>query len=292
VERYSRQILVLGFEVQQKLAGLKVTIVGCGALGTALAELLTRLGVGYIKIIDADIVEISNLHRTRLFMEEDVGKPKALVCKDRLAKINSGIKIDAVIDVVDQTNVEELIKGSDYVFDALDSLFYRLVLNDACVKLGIPLIYGGVIGEYSSVKLIVPKVTSCLSCFMNYANEADTNACETIGTLNTVIDVTASLQVQLMLKHLMGEIDGNLYYLDMKSLRLDRIRIERSSHCEACSKGEYVYLNSRLEVSCGIKRLSTSEGYISKNQGVKTEKVKDGFIICYPDGKCFKKVSR
>ena len=286
MERYSRQILVLGFETQQKLSELKVTIVGCGALGTAIAEQLARLGVGYIRIVDADIVELSNLHRTRFFTEEDVGKPKVQVCKERISKINSSIHVEAIEDIIDQSNVEEIIAGSDYVFDALDNLFYRLVLNDACVKLGIPLIYGGVMGEYSSVKLIVPRKTSCLSCFLSYNDEDERNVCETIGTLNTVVDVTASLQVQLMLKHLMGEEDGNLYYVDLKNLRIDKIKIERNPNCQACAKGEFVYLNSSKHVSCGLMRV---KGKASDK--VNIEKVNDGLIICYPNGKCFKKVS-
>ncbi|BCU69470.1 HesA/MoeB/ThiF family protein [Stygiolobus caldivivus] len=291
MERYSRQILVLGLGVQQKLTELKVTVVGCGALGSAIAELLARLGVGNIRLIDADIVELSNLHRTRFFTEEDVGRPKALVCKERIGKINSGVNVEAIIDIVDQSNVEELIKGSDYVFDALDSIFYRMVLNDACVKSNIPLIYGGIMGEYASVKLIIPKKTSCLSCFMNYGGDDDRNACETIGTLNTVVDITASLQVQLMINHLMGEEDRNLYYLDLKSLRLDKIRIERNSQCQACSKGEFIYLKLPHQTTCGIVRVK-EEVKNSANYGVKIEKVRDGLIICYPDGKCFKKVSR
>ncbi|BAB67376.1 HesA/MoeB/ThiF family protein [Sulfurisphaera tokodaii] len=287
MERYSRQLLVLGLELQQKLKELKVTVVGCGALGSTLVELLTRIGVGYIKVIDADIVEISNLHRTLLFTEKDVGKPKALVCKERAKEINNEVEIEAITDIIDETNVEELVKDSHYVFDALDNLYFRLLLNDACVKHSIPLIYGGVMGEYSSVKLVLPYKNACLSCFLNYEGEEE-NVCETIGTLDTIVTTTASLQVQLMLNHLRGEEDNNLYYFDFRNMRFDKIKIERNEKCQACSLHEFRFLNSKeKKPACGIVKVE-KEG---PNNGFHIEKNKDGIIICYGD-KCFKKVSR
>jgi adenylyltransferase/sulfurtransferase len=287
VEKYSRQLLVLGLDLQLKLRELKITIVGCGALGSALAELLTRLGVGQIKIIDADIVEVSNLHRTHLFDENDVGKPKVLACAEKLRRINSDVKIFPVTDIITKENVEELIKGSDYVFDALDNLYYRLLLNDACVKLNIPLIYGGIMGEYASTKLVIPKTSACLSCFMSYEGN-DENACETVGTLDTVVDVITGIQVQLMLNHLRGIENGEyLYYVDMKSLRVDKVLIKRNERCEACSLGEYKYLKFNFPLNCGLRIVKTDYD----GDSIRIEKDDNSFIICYPYGKCFKKVS-
>ena len=288
MERYSRQLLVLGLELQEKLKELKVTVVGCGALGSTLVELLARLGVGYIKVIDADIVELSNLHRTHLFTENDLWKPKAIICKERGEEINHEVKIEAVTDIIDEDNVEELIKGSDYVFDALDNLYYRLLLNDACVKNSIPLIYGGVTSEYSSVKLVLPEKSACLSCFLNYEGEEE-NACETIGTIDTVVSVTASLQVQLMLNHLRGENDDFLYYLDFRKMRFDKIKLERNEKCQACSLHEFKFLKKEeKKPNCGIirdKEREINNEYIIEKDG-------NSLVICYKNGKCFKKVSR
>ena len=289
MERYSRQLLVLGLELQEKLKELKVTVVGCGALGSTLVELLARLGVGNIKVMDADIIELSNLHRTHLFTENDLGKPKALVCKERGEEINKEIKIEAITDIIDEDNVEEVIKGSDYVFDALDNLYYRLLLNDACVKNSIPLIYAGVMGEYASIKLILPEKNACLSCFLNYEDEGEENVCETIGTIDTIVSVSASLQVQLMLNHLRGETDNFLYYLDFRKMKLDKIKIERNEKCQACSLHEFKFLKKeKKKPNCGIIRDQERE----INTDYIIEKDKNGLTICYKNGKCFKKVSR
>ena len=288
MERYSRQLLVLGLELQEKLKELKVTVVGCGALGSSLVELLVRLGVGNIKVIDADIIELSNLHRTHLFEEKDLGKPKAVVCKERGEEINHEVKIEAVTDIIDENDVEELIKGSDYVFDALDNLYYRLLLNDACVKNSIPLIYGGVMSEYSSVKLVLPEKNACLSCFLNYEGEEE-NVCETIGTLNTTVSITASLQVQLMLNHLRGDTDDFLYYLDFRKMRFDKVKIERNEKCQACGLHEFRFLKGEEKrPNCGLIREQERE----INNEYIIEKDRNSLVICYKNGKCFKKVSR
>ncbi|BFH72666.1 HesA/MoeB/ThiF family protein [Sulfurisphaera javensis] len=288
MERYSRQLLVLGIETQRKLKDLKVTVVGCGALGSTLTELLARLGVGHIRVIDADIVELSNLHRTHLFTEKDIGKPKAIVCKERAKEINNEIEVDTITDIIDENNVESLIEGSDYVFDALDNLYFRLLLNDACVKHSIPLIYGGVMSEYSSVKLILPKKNACLSCFLNYEGDEE-NVCETIGTLDTVVTITASIQVQLMLNHIRGIEDNYLYYIDVKNMRFDKINIERNEKCQACSLHEFKFLHGKEQKpNCGIIRIDNK---ILKNE-FSIEKRNNELIICYSNGKCFKKVSR
>ncbi|MBP1356888.1 MAG: HesA/MoeB/ThiF family protein, partial [Sulfolobus sp.] len=155
MERYSRQLLVLGVELQEKIRKIRAAIVGCGALGTGIAELLARLGVGYLKLIDADYIELNNLHRTHLFEEDDLYKPKAVSCAEKIKKINSEVKVEPIIDIVTHDNVIKLLEDVDYVFDATDNILTRLIINDACVKLRKPFIYGGVSGLYGSVKLIL-----------------------------------------------------------------------------------------------------------------------------------------
>jgi adenylyltransferase/sulfurtransferase len=285
MERYSRQLLALGLEVQEKISSLKVAVIGCGALGSAIAEMLTRLGVKELLLVDADVVELSNLHRTHVFTEKDLMRPKALVCKEYLKKINNNIKINIVLDILDNKNAENIVKGNDIVFDALDNLNYRLILNDACVKNNIPLIYAGVTGEYSSAKIIIPGKTSCLSCFLEPTD--GNNACEIIGTTIATVDAIASIQIQLLINYLRGLYKDEMIYLDMEDLRLEKIKMRRNPNCEACSLHQYKYLKSEFD-TCGILRSEKSGKNIFSSSEVEIYKDNDGTIICYNE-KCFKK---
>lgn len=292
IERYSRQLLVIGLDLQQKLKELSVAIIGCGALGTAIAEILARMGIGKIRVVDADIVEISNIHRTHLFDEGDLGKPKVIACGEKLRKINSNTVIEEVIDIIDENNVEEIVKDSDIIFDALDNLYYKLLINDIAVKKKIPLIHGGISGEFGSVKLIVPYSTSCLSCFIDYDSADNRNSCDIIGTLPTIVNITASLQVQLMLNYLRGEIDGSYYYIDARELKIEKIKIEKNARCKTCSLKQFPYLSGKvIRDRCGLERINYSNQIapLFQNSYVKVYKDLNGIIICYKDGKCFLK---
>lgn len=285
MERYSRQLLALGLELQEKISSLKVAIIGCGALGSALAEMLTRLGVKELVLVDADIVELSNLHRTHIFTEKDLMRPKVLVCKEYLKKINNDTKINTILDILDNENAEQIVKGNDVVFDALDNVNYRLVLNDACIKNNIPLVYAGVTGEYASAKIIIPNKTSCLSCFLEPINER--NACEIIGTTISTINTIASIQIQLLINYLRGKYEDEMIYLDMEDLRLEKIKMKRNSNCEACSLHLYKHLNSKFD-TCGILRSEKLGQNIFRSSEVEIYKDSEGTIICYNE-KCFKK---
>ncbi len=289
MERYSRQLLALGLEVQQRISSLKVLVVGCGALGSTLSDMLVRLGVKEITVVDADVVELSNLHRTRMFTEEDVMRPKALACKDYLSKVNREVKVNAVVDVVDAENVEELVRGKDVVFDALDNVNYRLILNDACVKNNVPLIYAGVGGEYASAKLVVPGKTACLSCFLEPVDSP--NACETIGTTIATVDAIASVQIQLLINYLRGKEDDEMIILDMSNLSMERVKMSRNPKCEACSLHEYRYLNYKF-TSCGLFRYPRVQGTLTySSREVEVYKVSDGVLLCYGE-KCYKKTTK
>ncbi|AEB94511.1 MULTISPECIES: HesA/MoeB/ThiF family protein [Metallosphaera] len=280
---FTRQLLVLGPELQERIFSLNVLVAGCGALGTATLEMLTRLGVGKITVIDADIVEVSNIHRTHFFKREDVGKPKAEVCVRRAREIGSGTQLEAILDIVDETNAESLVKGKDFVFDALDSVNSRLILNDACVKNGVPLIYGGISGEYGSA-MYVSEDGPCLSCFMTPMEQVD--SCETIGTTVTTVTLVASLQVQMMVNALRGEIPKGLYYVDGRGLSLQALDIKKNSLCEACSLHEFRYLKG-IKTNCGLIRVKFEPPSLERPFVTRTS---DGLIICHEN--CFKKLGR
>ncbi|MCY0873689.1 HesA/MoeB/ThiF family protein [Acidianus infernus] len=286
MDRFSRQLLALGIDVQEKIMSTKVLIVGCGALGSSIAELLVRLGVKELKIVDADVVELSNLHRTHIFTEKDLMKPKVLACKEFLEKINSEVKIEPIFDIIDETNAENLVKDVDVVFDGLDNINYRLILNDACVKYEKPLIYAGISGEYGNAKLVIPGKTSCLACFLQPSDSR--NACDIIGTTTVVPNFLASIQVQLFINYLRGYSEDELVIADLKDLRLDKIKMKRNPQCEACSLHEYKYLR-RMDINCGLTRAEKAEGdRIFSSNGVELYKYNGSYIICY-NQKCFKK---
>ncbi|MBP1358246.1 MAG: HesA/MoeB/ThiF family protein, partial [Sulfolobus sp.] len=272
---------------------IRAAIVGCGALGTGIAELLARLGVGYLKLIDADYVELSNLNRTHLFEENDLYKPKAISCAEKIKKINSEVKVEPIIDVVTSDNVIKLLEDVDYVFDATDNILTRLIINDACVKLRKPFIYGGVSGLYGSVKLVLPYKTSCLACFMSYSDN-DVNACEVIGVVDTITSLVSTLEVQEMLNHLNGSEDGSLIYVDLKEMRFEKIDIEKNPNCEACGREDFVYLKGTYKNECMHMVVSEplNEHPVISNEWLKIYKTSSGVIVCYNNGKCFKRVVR
>ncbi|MDM7922754.1 MAG: ThiF family adenylyltransferase, partial [Pyrinomonadaceae bacterium] len=167
-ERYSRQILFreIGREGQEKLLASRVLIVGCGALGASHAEMLSRAGVGKLRVVDRDFVEFTNLQRQTLFSEADAADrlPKAVAARNRIAQINSGIEVEAVVADVNNSNVESLIKDCDLVIDGTDNFQVRYLLNDACVKHGKTWIYGAAVSTYGTSMTVIPGETPCLRC--------------------------------------------------------------------------------------------------------------------------------
>ena len=147
-DRYSRQILLreIGSDGQKKIGESKVVVVGCGALGTHASSMLVRAGVGETIVVDPDRVDITNLHRQTLFGEDAVGKPKAETAQGMLRSINSEVGIKGIVARVTEDNVEDIIAGADAVIDGTDNMTARFIVNDACVKLMIPWVYGGAVG--------------------------------------------------------------------------------------------------------------------------------------------------
>ena len=150
-DRYNRQTLFSGIgpEGQKSICAATAVVAGCGALGSAIANALARAGVGSLRIIDRDFVEESNLHRQALFDEQDCREhlPKAAAAERKLKLINSTIAVTGLVTDLNPANVEELLAGADVVVDGTDNFETRFVLNDACVKHGIPWVYGGAVGS-------------------------------------------------------------------------------------------------------------------------------------------------
>ncbi len=253
--RYSRQIAYLGKKSQEKIQKSSVCIIGCGALGSASAELLTRAGVGKIKLVDRDFLELSNLQRQHVFSEEDINKPKALALAEKLRKINSSVKVEYDIADFNSMNAESLIKEFSMVIDGLDNSFSRFILNETCVKLNVPWIYGSAIKNVGYVSFIDPK-KNCLRCFIRNP-PSKTETCEAAGVTNAITTLISSVQVNETLVYLAGKeppLNGRLFYANLENVSTKIFDIKKDVECPACSLKKFELLgnsNSNFTSLCG-----------------------------------------
>lgn len=239
LQRYSRQIMLeeIGFVGLEKLRKAKVCVVGVGGIGNPVVTQLTAMGVGKLKIVDRDIIEISNLHRQHLYTENDLGKVKVEAAKERLEKINSSVEIEALPNSVTKYTAESIIRGYDIVVDALDSIDARYALNDACIKLNIPLIYAGALGMLGSVCTIIPNKTACLRCIFPALAEDDMPTCSTEGVHPSILYLVGGIQVSEAVKLILGEkptLENKLLYVDLNDLSLEKISVFRQEECPSC----------------------------------------------------------
>src|ERR1700722_5368561 len=179
-ERYSRQILFseIGEAGQTPLLESSAVMVGCGALGTALANLLVRAGVGKLRIVDRDFVEPSNLQRQTLFEESDAleALPKAVAAERRLRVINSGVSVEGIVADVSPKNAEELLRGFQIILDGTDNFETRFLLNDGGIRLSVPWIYAAVVASYGVTLTVRPGETACLACALESSDLSDKTA--------------------------------------------------------------------------------------------------------------------
>ena len=254
LNRYSRQILLseIGTTGQERLLASSVAVLGCGALGTVIASTMVRAGVGHVRIIDRDYIELNNLQRQILFDEEDIarGLPKAVAAAEKLRKVNSQVKVESVVADVNSENVERLIGDVDLVLDGTDNFEIRFLLNDACVKRGVPWVYGGVLATYGMIRAIIPHQTPCFRCLLaEMPMPGTTPTCDTVGVLSPAVNVIGSLEVVEGLKILMGK-EGDLYgpllYVDVWAGTTERVEVrKRDNPCPACDLGQFEFLEAR-----------------------------------------------
>jgi molybdopterin/thiamine biosynthesis adenylyltransferase len=259
-ERYSRQILFseIGEAGQQRLLESSAVIVGCGALGTALANLLVRAGVGKLSIVDRDFVEPSNLQRQTLFEESDAREalPKAVAAERRLQAINSGVAVEGIIADVSPQNAEGLLSGFRLILDGTDNFETRFLLNDAAIHLNVPWIYAAVVASYGVTLTVRPGETACLACALesesgNGSEPAGTeDTCDTIGVLGAAAGVIASLEAAEAIKLLSGKSEGaggRLTSFDVWSGKFQSVRVARNPQCRACVRRDFRYLEGEAQ---------------------------------------------
>ena len=273
LDRYVRQMRYapLGEEGQRKICESTALVCGLGALGSVLANTLARAGVGTLRIVDRDFLELNNLQRQVLYDEYDVqaGIPKALAAEKKLAAINSRITIEAHVADVDHNNIRELADGVDVLLDGTDNFETRFLLNDAAMKFGIPWVYGGCIGAEGQTMTILPGETPCLRCLMHDAPPPGTTpTCDNAGILSSIINVIASIEACEALKIVSGHsasINRHLTIFDLWENRIHQMKLDtlrENANCPTCAKSEFPWLEgqrgSHSAVLCGRNSVQLS----------------------------------
>jgi molybdopterin/thiamine biosynthesis adenylyltransferase len=249
-ERYSRQVLFepIGLQGQKRLLTARVAIVGCGATGSAIASLLSRAGVGTLRIIDRDYVEPSNLQRQTLFDETDAAEstPKAIAAACKIKAFNSEIMVEPHATDLTPANVEDLLRDVDLILDGTDNFETRYLINDFAVWKKLPWIYAAAVASYSVTMTIIPGETACLACVFPDSPRGIVETCDTSGILNSAVNFVASIATTEALKLIVGandKIRRTLLSYDVWSNALAEITTAiPSTGCRACDRHDFVHL--------------------------------------------------
>jgi adenylyltransferase/sulfurtransferase len=272
-DRYHRQMLLAGFGElgQRRLTDSTAAVVGCGALGTTIADTLARAGVGRLILIDRDFVELTNLQRQVLYDEQDVSDavPKAEAAKRKLARINSGVEVAAIVDDLNAGNAERLTAGANVLLDGVDNFETRYLLNDCAVKHGTPYVYGGAVGTVGASFAILPhtargdaawergdgqsRATPCLRCLFEEAPPPGTGAtCDTVGVLGPAAQIVASFEAAEALKILTGNferVSPTMLSFDLWANSVRQLKVAAAydrGDCPCCKHRTFEYLNGDL----------------------------------------------
>ncbi len=312
-ERYSRQVLFapIGEKGQQRLRASRVAIVGCGATGSTLASLLARAGIGYLRIIDRDFVEASNLQRQNLFDEADAANsiPKAVAAAAKIASFNSDVKVESHVTDLRPENAETMLGSVDLLLDGTDNFETRYLINDYAVKNAVPWIYTAAVASYAATMNVLPGETACLSCLFPDGPSGAVETCDTAGILNSAVNFAASIAATEALKLLCGAKDSlrcTLLSYDLwLSQRAEIAAAKPVEDCKTCVRREFVHLagEGRPQITlCGRNSVQIHEhsrpvdlaemgrrlnphGQVRQN-GFMLKFVKDPFeLTLFPDGR-------
>jgi len=258
--RFGRQIVLshIGFEGQERINKGRILIVGLGGIGSPLAMILARMGVGYLKLIDRDIVSIADLHRQFLYTPDDVDRPKAVVAKKRLEHENPGVSIEAYPINITFHILKRIASNVDIIIDALDSMRYRYIVNRVSLYLGKPYIYTAAIGMYGSLMTIFPYKTPCLECVYHGISDDKLPKCSTVGVHPSVTSIIASLAASEAIDILIGR-NPNLYskllMFDLANLSLSILDVSRNPNCKVCGSTGKLSIHDikvpEMELLCG-----------------------------------------
>ncbi|MGZ4820314.1 MAG: ThiF family adenylyltransferase [Terriglobales bacterium] len=249
-ERYSRQVLFqgIGSEGQQRIGASQIVMVGCGATGSAAAGLLARAGVGKIRIIDRDYVELSNLQRQSLFDEADAAEslPKAIAARRKIAAFNSGVVVEGHVADLTPANIEDLLGGAQLILDGTDNFETRYLLNDYAVRERVPWIYAAAVGSYGVTMNVLPGETACLACMFPESPRGTFETCDTAGILNSAAATVAAIEATEALKFLAGARQAmrcTLLSFDLWRNERSEISVQHARQdCRVCGERNFIHL--------------------------------------------------
>jgi len=262
LEKYSRQIMLeeIGYEGQIKLKKAKACVVGVGGLGNPIVSRLVAMGIGTIRIVDRDVIELSNLHRQTMFDESDVGQVKVEVAAKKLQKMNSDVIIEALPVSVNDYTALDVIEGCDVVIDALDSVNARYSLNKACIKKNIPFVTGAAVGVSGQVFTILPHQTACYHCIFPSLDENSMPTCSTEGVHPSILSIVGGIEVAEAVKIMIGRpptLANKLLYIDLDNLDFNTTVFSKVNECPECGSGKREELPIQeliVEELCGRNR--------------------------------------
>ena len=268
--RYQRQTIFpgVGEDGQARLGAATVVVVGCGATGTALSNLLVRAGVGRVRIIDRDFIELNNLQRQILFDEDDIAAnlPKAEAAAAKLRRVNRDVTVEGIVADVNPGNVLGLLEDADLVMDGTDNFTTRFLLNDACLHLGLPWVYTGVIASYGMTATFIPDgavaklpgeriATGCLRCMIGELPAPGTTpTCDTAGVIGPAVSLVTSVAAGEALKLLIGRgtLNPGVIHMDVWSHDYERFTTARRPDCPACGERRFEFLNAEVGTTSAV----------------------------------------
>jgi len=251
IARYARHVIlpVIGVAGQRRIGRSRVVVLGLGALGSTLASAMVRAGVGHVRIVDPDTVELVNLHRQWLYDEQDIadGLSKASAAARKLRRANSAVVVEPLVAEAGPANIEALLEGCDLALDGSDNLEVRLLLNDACLKHGVPWIYGAAVGTAGATMSFIPGEGPCFRCLVPLPPPAGTvPAGATAGILSVVPQVVAALQAAEALKLLcgrQGDMVRALRCIDLWAGTVESVEVAKGpGRCPACDDRRWEFL--------------------------------------------------
>ena len=244
-ERYSRMLALhdFGEEDMDSVMRTTVSVVGAGGLGSPALRLLTAIGFGRIRIIDRDVVELSNIQRQTVYNTIDIDKPKAEAAAANLALMNPNVDFEPLCVSLDDSNAQELLKGSDIIIDGLDSFRTRHSVNRASLALNIPNVFAGAIEYHSNLTTFIPNETGCLYCLAGEAKDDPELTCATVGVTPDLLSIAAAVEVREAILLAIGReplLKGRIMTIDVSSLTFDFFDVDRAEACPVCSSSPTV----------------------------------------------------
>lgn len=229
----------LGLSGQKKLKGSKVAVIGLGGLGSASTLYLTLAGVGHLRLVDQDTVELHNLHRQVLYTLDDLRFPKVEAAAKRIGNLNPDVEVEPVPENVRESNVDEIVEGMDCVVDGLDNMRTRYLINRACVKMRVPYVFAAAIGIEGYLSVFDSPATPCLECVFPHLDDRYLMTCETRGILGTTPGIIGTMQAMETIKLLAGigtTLKNKLMIFDFSDMYFTQIDITKNPKCRVCGK--------------------------------------------------------